>query len=279
MKIALAQLSVTDKPADNLAKVLEMMTQARAAHCDMLYTPEVSNGIFATRAAMAQALDVLPAENFVQQVQACAARLRLPVLLGSVAQKEPKSNTGFVNRSYMIDAAGRIGATYDKIHMFDVTLSKQDLYRESDTFSAGQRAVLCQTPLATFGMTICYDVRFAALYRALAQNGAQVLTVPAAFSVPTGKAHWHVLLRARAIETGCFVVAPAQTGQHKGSDRRTFGHSLVIDPWGKVLLDAGPQTGLYMADLDLEQVAQARTRVPSLFKDQKFKMEICQSKE
>lgn len=173
------------------------------------------------------------------------------------------------NRAFVLAPNGDIVARYDKIHMFDVDLAGGESYRESATYRPGERAVIAPTPWGGLGLTICYDVRFAALYRALAQAGASLICVPAAFTVPTGKAHWHVLLRARAIETGCFILAPAQTGLHDGG-RGTYGHSLIVSPWGEVLADAGDGVGHVVADLDLAQVAEARRMVPSLRHDRAF---------
>lgn len=173
------------------------------------------------------------------------------------------------NRAFVIAPNGDIVARYDKIHMFDVDLAGGESYRESATYRPGERAVVAPTPWGGLGLSICYDVRFAYLYRALAKAGASLITVPAAFTVPTGKAHWHVLLRARAIETGCFVLAPAQTGLHDGN-RGTYGHSLIISPWGEVLADAGEGVGHVIADLDLSKVAEARRMVPSLGHDRTF---------
>lgn len=173
------------------------------------------------------------------------------------------------NRAFVIAPTGDIVARYDKIHMFDVDLAGGESYRESATYRPGERAVVAPTPWGGLGLSICYDVRFAYLYRALAKAGASLITVPAAFTVPTGKAHWHVLLRARAIETGCFVLAPAQTGLHDGN-RGTYGHSLIISPWGEVLADAGEGVGHIIADLDLSKVAEARRMVPSLGHDRTF---------
>ena len=179
----------------------------------------------------------------------------------------------FANRSFLIAPDGSVAARYDKIHMFDVNVSATEVYRESEGYRPGTRAVVAETPFAKIGMTVCYDVRFPALYRRLAQGGAQVITVPAAFNHITGAAHWETLLRARAIETGCFVLAPAQTGFHpeaNGKGRRTHGHSLAIAPWGEVLADAGVEPGVTLVDLDLTEVAKARGRVPSLSHDRGF---------
>jgi len=173
------------------------------------------------------------------------------------------------NRSFLITPEGEVAARYDKIHMFDVDLGNGEAYRESATFAPGREAVLADSPWGGIGMTICYDLRFPQLYRSLAQAGADLLVVPAAFTRTTGKAHWHVLLRARAIETGCFVLAPAQCGDHAGG-RQTFGHALIVSPWGAILADAGEQPGYILASLDLDQVAEARGKVPSLSHDRVF---------
>ncbi len=194
--------------------------------------------------------------------------------IGSLALKTGDSDGRFANRSFLIDAGGAIVARYDKIHMFDVQLSGGEVYRESAAFRPGDRAVVADTPWGRLGLTICYDLRFPYLHRALAQAGADVILQPAAFTVPTGQAHWHVLLRARAIETGCFVLAAAQTGTHPRSidaaERRTYGHSLAVAPWGEVLADAGQAPGVNLVDIDLAQVAAARGRVPSLTHDRGF---------
>ncbi len=175
-----------------------------------------------------------------------------------------------VNRAYMLDPKGGIVARYDKIHLFDVDLKGGETYRESDTVRGGDRAVLAPTPWCLVGMSICYDLRFAYLYRALAQAGASFLTIPAAFTHTTGKAHWHILVRARAIETGCFVFAPCQSGTH-AEGRRTYGHSLVVDPWGEVLADGGEEEGFVTAVIDPAKVEEARRMIPALRHDRAFK--------
>ena len=173
------------------------------------------------------------------------------------------------NRTYVLSPEGEIAARYDKIHMFDVDLGEGEVYRESATFAPGREAALAQTPWGAVGLTICYDLRFPHLYRSLAQAGAGIIAVPAAFTRVTGKAHWHVLLRARAIETGCFILAPAQCGEHPGG-RQTFGHALIVSPWGAIVADAGEHPGYVMADLDLAQIEEARGKVPSLAHDRAF---------
>jgi predicted amidohydrolase len=188
------------------------------------------------------------------------------VLLGSLAVTTPSGKIR--NRSILLDSAGDIISRYDKIHLFDVNLSDGETYRESTIVEAGREAVVAPTPWGLMGLTVCYDLRFAHLYRSLAQAGAHFLTVPAAFTKTTGQAHWHTLLRARAIETGCFVFAPCQWGKH--GDAETYGHSLIIDPWGEVLADGGEDSGFVAADIDPAQVAQARSRIPALGHDRPY---------
>jgi len=197
-----------------------------------------------------------------------AAELGVWLLLGSLAVETGAAQ--YYNRSYLIDSRGRRVAHYDKLHLFDVDLAHGERYRESDTIVPGEQAVLAQTPWGVLGMTVCYDLRFAALYRALAQAGADFLTVPAAFTRTTGQAHWHVLLRSRAIETGSYVFAPCQYGDH--GQAQSYGHSLIIDPWGKVLADAGEGPGFVMATVDPQQVQQAREMIPALHHDREFKV-------
>jgi predicted amidohydrolase len=201
-----------------------------------------------------------------------AAETGVWLSIGSLALKAKeeadREDGRFVNRQFLIDPAGGIVARYDKIHMFDVDLGGGESYRESAAFRPGERAVVAEAPFGRLGLTICYDMRFPALHRALAEAGATILTSPAAFTVPTGRAHWHALLRARAIETGCFVLAAAQVGRHparRGRERETWGHSLAVSPWGEILAEADGETpGVAMATLDLGAVAEARGRVPSL---------------
>jgi deaminated glutathione amidase len=204
-----------------------------------------------------------------------AAKAGIWLLIGSLAVKTRDSDGRFANRSFLIAPDGGIAARYDKIHMFDVNVSEAEVYRESAAYRPGSQAVVAQTSFAKIGMTVCYDVRFPKLYRHLAQAGAEILTVPAAFNHVTGAAHWEMLLRARAVETGCFVLAPAQTGFHtepltQGKGRRTHGHSLTISPWGEVLADGGTDPGVTFVDLDLAEVAKARARIPSLSHDRDF---------
>jgi predicted amidohydrolase len=267
MKVAILQLSVSDDPAANLAKTRAMLAQAAAQGATFILTPEVTNCISTSRDHQR---DVLLHEGDDRTLAALcedAAALGVTLLIGSLGLKTEDADGRFANRSFLIRPDGGIIARYDKIHMFDVQLTPTETWKESAAYRPGAQAVVADAGFAKIGMSICYDVRFPALYQALAYAGAQILTVPAAFSPVTGAAHWHTLLRARAIETGCFVIAPAQTGTHASKThktRDTYGHSLVVAPWGEVILDAGTEEGIYVADLDLAQIDAARAKVPSL---------------
>jgi predicted amidohydrolase len=273
MRAALVQLTVSDDPAENLPRTLAALRQAADGGADLILTPECTNLLSSDRAWQAQVLREEDGDPTL-----AALRRAVPgrwLLIGSLGVKSGEADGRFANRSFLIAPDGAIAARYDKIHMFDVNLSETEVFRESAAYRPGGRAVLAATPLARIGMTVCYDLRFAHLYRRLAQAGAQVLTVPAAFNHITGAAHWEVLLRARAIETGCFVLAPAQTGFHpehagRGKGRRTHGHSLAVAPWGEVLADGGTGPGVTFVDLDLAAVEAARHRVPALSHDRDF---------
>lgn len=273
MKAALVQLNVTDDPAANLPVTVAMVEQAADMGAEFILTPEVTNCVSSKRAHQRDVLQHQDQDQTLAALRAVAKARGVHLLIGSLALKTDDPGGRFANRSFLIGPDGGIIATYDKIHMFDVTISNTETYRESEGYRPGTQAVLAQTPFAPIGMNVCYDVRFTRLASALAQAGAQILTYPAAFSPVTGAAHWHSLLRARAIEAGAWVLAPAQTGTHDGpsnSGRRTFGHSLAVDPWGEVILDAGTVPGVYIFDLDLEKVADARRRVPSLDNAREF---------
>jgi hypothetical protein len=244
-----------------------MLAEAVAQGAEFVLTPEVSNCISTSRDHQRAVLHHEDEDLTLAGLRADAADLGVWLLIGSLGLKTGDADGRFANRSFLIGPQGEIAARYDKIHMFDVQVTPTETWKESAAYRPGVQAVLARTPFATIGMTICYDVRFPALYQALADAGAQILTVPAAFSPVTGAAHWHTLLRSRAIETGCFVIAPAQTGTHASArhkTRDTYGHSLVVAPWGEVLVDAGTDAGVYLFELDLEQVAAARARVPSM---------------
>jgi len=267
MKAAILQLSVSDDPAANLAVTRAMLADAVAQGAQFVLTPEVSNCISTSRDHQRAVLCHEEEDPTLAALRSDAEALGVWLLIGSLGLKTGDADGRFANRSFLIDPQGEITARYDKIHMFDVQVTPTETWKESAAYCPGDRAVLARTPFAAIGMTICYDVRFPALFQALADAGAQILTVPAAFSPVTGAAHWHTLLRARAIETGCFVIAPAQTGTHASAankTRDTYGHSLVVAPWGEVLLDAGTEAGVYLFDLDLAQINAARARVPSI---------------
>ncbi|UWQ91468.1 carbon-nitrogen hydrolase family protein [Rhodobacteraceae bacterium M382] len=273
MRTALLQLTSSDDPVENLATVTDMINTAVAGGAGFVLTPEVTNCLSTSRRHQKAVLCHEEDDATLAALRQEAARHGIWLLLGSLGIKTHDDDGRFANRQFLIAPDGEIAARYDKIHMFDVQVSPEETYRESDGYRPGTQAVVAETPFACIGMTICYDVRFPRLHRALAQSGAQILTAPAAFSYVTGAAHWHALLRARAIETGCFVVAPAQTGKHKssrGQSRQTYGHSLVVAPWGEILLDAGEDPGVSFVDLDMGLVAQARKRVPSLTHDREF---------
>jgi predicted amidohydrolase len=273
MRAALLQLTSSDDPTRNLDVILGMMDHAAAQGADFILTPEVSNCVSGSRAHQRAVLFTEETDPVLAQLAAHAGKTGVWLLIGSLALKTDDADGRFANRSFLIGPDGVIRARYDKIHMFDVDVTPEETYRESEGFRPGTRAVLAETPWGRLGMTICYDVRFPHLYRRLAQAGATLLTVPAAFSHVTGAAHWETLLRARAIENGCFVLAPAQTGTHAsstGHSRKTHGHSMVIAPWGEILADGGTDHGIVMVDLDPSKVAQARNRVPSLRHDREF---------
>lgn len=250
-----------------------MLHEVKAGGADFAFTPEVTNCISTSRAHQNAVLQTEENDQTLVALSELSAELGLWLSIGSLGLKTQDADGRFANRSFLVNDRGEIVSRYDKIHMFDVEVSSEETYRESDGYRPGQNAVLAETPWGKVGLTICYDVRFPHLHRALAQSGAQIITVPAAFSHVTGAAHWETLLRARAIETGCFVVAAAQTGQHaasRGQKRRTHGHSMVVAPWGKVLADAGDEPGITFVDLDLKEVDKARSRIPALTHDRPF---------
>lgn len=273
MRAALLQMTASDNPGHNLNVVSEMLRHAVKEGATFVLTPEVTNCVSLDRAHQASVLRHQTDDPSLAKLREEAARLGVWILIGSLALRADPPEERFVNRSFLIAPDGSIAAQYDKMHMFDVQVSAEETYCESSGYAPGDRAVLADTPFARIGMTVCYDLRFAYLYRALAHAGAEILTVPSAFSPGTGPMHWEPLLRARAIETGCFVLAPAQVGLHPastGKSRRTYGHSLAVSPWGEVLLDAGEKVGAHFVDLDLGAVEAARRKVPSLTHDRSF---------
>ncbi len=270
MRAGLLQITSSDDPQANLPLLRESVRTAVAGGAGFVLTPEVSNCVSASRTHQKRVLNHEADDPMLAMLREEAARAGIWLLAGSLVVLTNDEDGRFANRSLLIDPAGAVLARYDKIHMFDVQVSETETYRESAGIRPGSRAVLARTPFAALGLTVCYDLRFPQIYRALAQAGAEVLTVPSAFSPLTGAAHWEVLLRARAIETGCYVLAPAQTGTHPasaGRARQTWGHAMAVAPWGEVLADAGTEPGVIYADLDLDAVRRARARVPSLSHD------------
>lgn len=268
-KAACVQVNAGTEIEPNLKAAGDLIRRARDGGADLITTPEnvsmLANG---RDKVLARVLpeDRHPGVPFFADLAKETGAWLLAGSLGILLEDQRVAN-----RSYLFDDQGRVVATYDKIHMFDVALKDGEIYRESATFKPGEKAVVAATPWGGLGMTICYDVRFAYLHRALANAGARIITVPAAFTVPTGRAHWHVLLRARAIETGCFVIAPAQVGTHD-MGRQTYGHSLIISPWGEVLADGGEEVGFSIAELDMDRVDEARGMVPALTHDRGFEL-------
>lgn len=273
MRCAILQLNVTDDPAANLPVTVGMLREAVADGAQFVLTPEVTNCISTSRKHQQEVLAFEEDDITLAALRDEAKAAGIWVLIGSLGLKTNDADGRFANRSFLIGPDGEIAARYDKIHMFDVQINETETWRESEGYRPGARAVLADAGFARIGMTVCYDLRFSHLYRALANAGAQIFTVPAAFSPVTGAAHWHTLLRARAIESGCFVIAPAQTGTHQSKTnktRDTYGHSMVVDPWGEVVLDTGTAPGVYKFDLDMDKGEAARRKVPSLANAREF---------
>ena len=273
MKAALVQLNVTDDPARNLAGTVEMVRDAADQGAQFVLTPEVTNCVSTSRDHQRTVLTHEAEDITLAALRDVARDKGIWLLIGSLGLKTDDADGRFANRSFMVDPKGQIVARYDKIHMFDVDIDATESYRESAGYRPGDKAVVADTGFGKVGMSICYDMRFPLLYQALAHAGADILTMPAAFSPVTGAAHWHTLLRARAIETGCFVLAPAQTGEHlseTNKTRFTYGHSLAVAPWGEVILDAGEAPGVYPFEMDMNRLADARRRVPSLANRREF---------
>lgn len=274
MKTALLQLNSSDCPRDNLNVTRAHIREAAAKGAQFILTPEVTNCVSASRARQLEVLQHEGDDLTLAGLRAEVAELGVWLSIGSLALKTEDADGRFANRSFLIDPKGKIVARYDKIHMFDVDVSATETYRESAGYRPGDRAVVAKTPFGNVGLSVCYDLRFAYLYRALAQAGADILLVPSAFSPVTGAAHWQALLQARAIETGCYVLAAGQTGTHAaavGKARETYGHSMAVSPWGEVLVDAGEVIDTVMIDLDLEGVSHARKRIAALKHDRPFK--------
>jgi deaminated glutathione amidase len=271
---ACVQFTAGPDPEPNLRAVSDLIRRARDMGAEFDMTPEASNFIESGRRRREKARPEAK-DQFLAGMRGLARETGAWLLIGSLVidpAGEPgpvAGETRLANRSFLVDATGAIVARYDKIHMFDIDLPGGESYRESNAYRPGRSTVVAETPWGRLGMSVCYDVRFPQLYRALAQAGADFLSVPSVFTVPTGSAHWHVLLRARAIENSCFVFAPAQWGEHTGG-RRSYGHSLIVGPWGEVLADGGEGVGIATARIDVARIAEVRRMVPSLEHDRGF---------
>lgn len=273
MRVALVQLNSSDMPLENLPVTEGFIRAAAAEGAEFVLTPEVTNIVSTSRRHQDGVLFFEDDDPTLKRLSAVAAELGIWLLIGSLALKTGDADGRFANRSFLITPDGEVAAKYDKIHMFDVDIDAVESWRESDGYRPGDQAVLADTVIGKIGMVICYDLRFPHLHRDLGKAGAEIITQPAAFSPVSGEAHWQVLLRARAIETGCYILAPAQCGDHRisvGKQRTTYGHSLAVAPWGEVLADGGAEPGVTLVDIDLAEVARARTRIPSLDHDREY---------
>jgi deaminated glutathione amidase len=266
---ACIQLNSAREAAPNIAAAGELVRRARDKSADLIMTPEVSDMIEPNRTLRLEKARREADHPMLAAFRDLARETGAWLLLGSIVVRRDDGDERLANRSFLLAPDGAIAARYDKIHMFDVELAGGESYRESNAFRPGESAVLAALPWGVLGMTVCYDLRFPYLYRALAKGGADFLSIPSAFTVPTGRAHWHVLMRARAVETGCFVFAPAQWGEH-AQGRKTYGHSLIIAPWGEILAEAEDGTGFIIAEIDRAKIAEARRAVPSLTHDRPF---------
>ncbi len=266
-KAACIQLRAGREVVPNVAVAVALINEAADAGAAFIATPENTSLMESNRELLFQKAVAENDDTALAAFRAVAASRKVWLLIGSLPIKIADSK--LANRSFLINPDGVIAARYDKIHMFDVDLGGGESYRESKNFKPGTKAVTASLPWGTLGMTVCYDLRFPQLYRALAKSGATFISIPSAFTKPTGQAHWHVLMRARAIECGAYVFAPAQGGTHE-TGRETYGHSLIVAPWGEVIAEAGVETGFIMADIDPAAVVSARARVPSLTHDRDF---------
>lgn len=266
---AMIQMRSGLDPAANLAVALDLIDQAKQAGADYVLTPEMTNILAARREQLFAKIVAEEQDVTLAALRDIARKLVIYIHIGSLAIKASPEKAA--NRSFLIDRRGDVAARYDKIHMFDVDLAGGESYRESNNYRPGELAMLADLPWGRLGLTVCYDLRFPALYRALAEAGASFLAIPSAFTRQTGEAHWHVLQRARAIENGCFVFAAAQGGKHENG-RETYGHSLIVDPWGRILAEGGTEPGVVMAQIELSEVVAARSRIPSLHHGRRFEL-------
>ncbi|MDP3738909.1 MAG: carbon-nitrogen hydrolase family protein [Hyphomonadaceae bacterium] len=261
IKVACVQMRSGTDVAVNIDDASALIRQAAGQGADLIATPEMTTLLDRKPGAVWEKSTTEDADPGLKAFRALSKELKTTLLIGSLAIHAEGHKCA--NRSFLIGPDGQVMARYDKIHMFDVQLNAGNVYRESDSFAAGSEAVIANLPAGQLGMTVCYDVRFPDLYRQLAVGGAKIIAVPAAFTRITGEAHWHILLRSRAIETGCFIIAPAQGGKHQDG-RETYGHSLIIDPWGEIVAEAGIDPGVITATLDLAKVDEVRGKIPSL---------------
>jgi predicted amidohydrolase len=268
-KAAMIQMRSGLTPAGNIDEAVRMIGEAKTAGADYVLTPEMTNILAAKREQLFAAVVDEEVDASLATFRELARKLGIYIHVGSLAIKISPDRAA--NRSFLIDPKGDIAARYDKIHMFDVDLAGGESYRESRNYRPGELAVLADLPWGRLGLTVCYDLRFPALYRALAEGGATLLAIPSAFTKQTGEAHWDVLIRARAIENGCFVFAAAQGGKHENG-RDTYGHSLIVDPWGRILAEGGIEPAVTMAEIDPAEVANARARIPSLQHGRRFEI-------
>jgi deaminated glutathione amidase len=268
-KAAMIQMRSGLKPGANIGDAVRMIGEAKSAGADYVLTPEMTNILGAKREQIFAAVVEEEVDASLATLREVAHKLGIYIHIGSLAIKISPDRAA--NRSFLVDPKGDIVVRYDKIHMFDVDLADGESYRESRNYRPGELAVLADLPWGRLGLTVCYDVRFPALYRALAEAGATMLAIPSAFTKQTGEAHWHVLVRTRAIENGCFVFAAAQGGKHENG-RETFGHSLIVDPWGRILAEGGIAPGVVMAEIDPAEVVNARARIPSLQHGRRFEI-------
>jgi predicted amidohydrolase len=268
-RVGLIQMRTGRTPQANLDVATRLIGEAKSNGADYVQTPEMTNLMEIDRQKFFAAIVDEDADTTLATFRELARALGIYVHVGSLAIKVSPDKAA--NRAFLIDPKGEIAARYDKIHMFDVDLANGESYRESRNYRAGELAVVSDLPWGRLGVTICYDLRFPALYRALAEAGASFLAIPSAFTKQTGEAHWHVLNRARAIENGCFVIAAAQGGKHENG-RETFGHSLVVDPWGRIIAEGGTEPGVIMSDIDPAEVVAARAKVPSLQHGRRFEL-------
>jgi predicted amidohydrolase len=268
-RVGLVQMRSGRVPARNLDSAVALIREAKSAGADYVLTPEMTNILESSRESLFAAIVPEEKDPSLAALRTLARELGLYLHIGSLAIEVLPEKA--MNRSFLIDPKGEIVARYDKIHMFDVDLAGGESYRESHSYRPGELAVAADLPWGRIGLTICYDLRFPALYRALAEAGASFIAIPAAFTQQTGEAHWHILTRARAIENGCFIFAAAQGGRHEHG-RETFGHSIVVDPWGRVIAEGGSEPGVIMADIDPSLVATVRARIPSLQHGRRFEL-------